>query len=151
MYINKANIKRLDCNQASFIKRILGFKQRTHHSNLLEAVRINNIELYVKRNTLSLWKRTFNADSLLRSLCAINLARFILHGTLIPGSLVQRLISFGISPTEVLFNNSFKFIDSNCTQNNGIADSLRYLVMHEQFIKPYSNEYVLASLLVKAF
>jgi exonuclease III len=150
MHVSKSDIKRLDSCQSSFIKRILGFKQRSHHSHLLNAVNVNGIEQYIKRNTVSLWKRAFSTNTLLRSVCAFNLAQFILYGKLPPGSLVHRIISFGLSPVELLFGHS------NCTTmdvnpNDGVADSLRYLIMREQFLKPYSDEYILASLLVKAF
>lgn len=149
MCINGANIKRLDTTQASFIKRILGFKQRTHHSNLLRAVNIHNIEHYIKRNTISLWRRSFFIDSLLRSLCAFNLARYIMHGKLIPGTIVDRIVSYGMSPTQLLLNNTQYTVTS--VTSDGVADSLRYLIMNENFLKPYSDEHVIASLLVKAF
>ena len=35
--------------------------------------------------------------------------------------------------------------------HDGIVDSLRQLVYHENFVKPYSEEHILATLLVKAF
>jgi hypothetical protein len=72
----------------------------------------------------------------------------MLHGKLIPGTLVQRIVSYGLSPTELLFNKPNLLTNSH---DSGVVDSLRYLVMHEQFLKPYSDEYIIASLLVKAF
>jgi retron-type reverse transcriptase len=151
MYINGANLKRLNTTQASFIKRILGFKQRTHHSHLLRAVRVNHIEDYIKRNTISLWRRTFMINSLLRSLCAFNLARYIIHGKLTPGTIVERIVSYGLSPIEILFSKTQLGNTVSHVSHDGVADSLRYLIMQEQFIKPYSSEHIIASLLVKAF
>ena len=38
-----------------------------------------------------------------------------------------------------------------CHPQDGVVDSLSYLVMQENFIKPYSEEHVLATLLLRAF
>ena len=46
---------------------------------------------------------------------------------------------FNPSPREV--------VKSKC----GIVDSLKNLIMTENFIKPYSEEHILATLLVRAF
>ena len=35
--------------------------------------------------------------------------------------------------------------------DNGIVDTLRYLLCHDNFLKPYSDEYIIVSLLTKAF
>ena len=39
----------------------------------------------------------------------------------------------------------------NDNVNDGVVDSLRYLISRENFIKPYSNEHILGVLLTKAF
>ena len=38
-----------------------------------------------------------------------------------------------------------------CSTDCGIIDSIRYMIMHDNFTKPYSDEHALAVLLTKAF
>ena len=66
------------------------------------------------------------------------------------GSSVDRLIKNGTSPTDLLFNN-IKTIKRNCSQSDGFVDSLGSLLMHENYVKPWSNEYILVKLLTKSF
>ena len=141
---------KLESCQASFVKRILGFRQRTHHSKLLAAARIQKVDDILKRNMKSLFKRIFNVDSPTRDICAFQLANFILKGTLIKGTLIEKLVTGGVSPTHLLFerNPVSREIPNS---DDGIVDSLRYLIMHSNFLKPYSDEHIIASLLVKAF
>lgn len=150
VHCGKPIIKRLESFQASSVKRILGFQQRTHHSNLLEAARILKVENILKRNTRSLFKRIFNVDSPSRAVCAFQLANFILKGTLVKGTIIEKLVSGGDSPTQLLFDCNYPRHDIPFN-DNGIVDSLRYLIMHSNFLKPYSDEHIIASLLVKAF
>ena len=147
---NKGDFKSLNSCQASCVKRMLGFQQRTHHSNLLTAVNIQKVESMITRNTETLWRKAFQIDSALRSICALSLSNFIINAKLIPGSIVERLVTAGRSPMKLLLDLSYMPVRSTYSAN-GIVDSLKYLIMKEQFLKPYSDEYVLATLLVKAF
>ena len=60
----------------------------------------------------------------------------------------------GLSPLKVAFakNKLCKFDMHDCSNiQDGITDSIRYMIMQEHFIKPYSEEHVLVKLLTKAF
>ena len=57
-------------------------------------------------------------------------------------SLVKGLFSRIYKPKPQVGNDNF---------NDGVVDSLRYLISQENFIKPYSNEHILGVLLTKAF
>ena len=69
---------------------------------------------------------------------------------LIPGTLVSRVVKSSLSPIlpiNCVFNPSPReVVKSKC----GIVDSLTNLSMTEIFIKPYSEEHILATLLVRA-
>ena len=148
---NKLSLSRLESCQASLMKRFLGFQQRTHHSNLLAAVNVPNVDIILKRNTRSLFKRIFDVDSPSRDVCAFQLASYVLKGSVIKGTLIEKLVESGDSPIKLLFDRKYcvPYYDHNV--NSGVVDSLRYLIMHSNFLKPYSDEHIIASLLVKAF
>ena len=47
--------KLIESVQSSIIKRIMGSPKRSHHTALLQAVKIDDVMSSVTRNTLSLW------------------------------------------------------------------------------------------------
>ena len=151
--ITKKSKQYLESVQASTLKRLLGLPIRSHSSQLMSALNVRKVSDIIGDGCISLWNRIFMVDSPARVLCARLLADYILYGSVIPGSLLGRLVSFGVSPLKSLFGFSqrVQVVDGATPHENGVVDSLRYLVMHENFIKPYSDEHVLARLLTKAF
>ena len=71
-------------------------------------------------------RRVFNVASPFKNLCTHLVSNFISDGHVIPGTLIGRLIKFGLSPVACAFN---KFSLPSKTES-GIVDSLRSLVMH---------------------
>ena len=47
-------------------------------------------------------------------------------------------------------SEAFKYISSQ-NVNNGVVDSLRMVLASEHFIKPYSEDHILAVLLTQSF
>ena len=88
-----------------------------------------------------------------RDLQATFFAKYLKDGTLIKGSLLERVVTARQEPLHLIFNQQ-KFTCSNIDseeQNDGMIDSLRYLVHHVEYNKPWSEEDILATLLTKAF
>ena len=102
----------------------------------------------IKESSASLLKRIISTPSSVRDLNIHFLSMYIAKDKLIPGTLVHRLVSCGLSPTYCAFNNIRKQTWCN---SSGIVDSLRSLIMHTNFIKPYSEQHVLSSLLIRSF
>ena len=73
---------------------------------------------------------------------------YALSGHIVPGTLLSRVVSMGLSPTVCIFRSYRK---PKSDDDDGIVDSLRALIRHENFLKPYSEEHVLTSLLTRAF
>ena len=139
---------KLASTQGNLLKQSLGLNKRSHSSNLLKALNVNSIEAVIKRNTACLLKRIFNVPSPVQQLCCHFMSLYATKGILVPGTLVSRIVQSGLSPIDCVFNKIHKeAIPSEC----GIVDSLKALIMHEHFIKPYSEEHILASLLIRAF
>ena len=70
------------------------------------------------------------------------------NGTVIPGTLVDRMLQCGFSAVK----SAFKFNQrvEKAQTESGVADTLRTLLMHEHFIKPYSEKHVMTALLLRA-
>ncbi len=68
---------------------------------------------------------------------------YLLNGTLVPGSLlVERIVRYGYSPIELTQPNRKCFSGQD---GHVLVDSLRPLLLSENFIKPYSEEHLLFS------
>ena len=55
-----------------------------------------------------------------------------------------------LSPVKCLFRRVIPNVIEEA-HHDGVVESLRFLILHENFIKPYSSEHIIASLLTKAF
>jgi len=148
LHISPKVMKNLESTQSSLVKQCLGLSKRSRSTNLLQALHIPKIEERIKQSTASLMKRVFSVDSPAKDLSAYFLSLYITKGLLIPGTLVDRCVSHGLSPIRSAFCDYKKPL---VTQGCGVVDSLRTVILHENFIKPYSDEHVLASLLTRAF
>ena len=82
-----------------------------------------------------------------------------MSGKTVKGSLVGRLVSFGVSPLKILISTLPGGDPVNYSYGaqrphevtTGVIDSLNYLLHHVNFNKPDSTEHLIAKLLVKAF
>ena len=140
--------KFIESVQSSIIKRIVGFPKRSHHTALLQAVNIDDVMSSVTRNTL--WWRLFQVDNPARKLQIKLMKEFYNGNGLIPGTILQRVVSAGFSPIKSLFTKQLNVNPEVNSPRDGVVDSLRYLICNENFIKPYSEEHVLATLLTRA-
>ena len=141
---------KLESTQGSLVKRYLGIGKRSHHSSLLKASGISRIPNIVCNKTLSLLNRIFKLNTPLLGFYAHLLAEFIVHGHLYHDTIIGRIVNSGYSPTRVAFT-SCRHIPSEMHQEDGVVDTLRYLICHDNFIKPWAEEHILAVLLTRCF
>ena len=59
------------------------------------------------------------------------------------------MISCGASPVETALNSPAKVAPNDTA--DGFIDSLQYMILHDNYIKPHSNEHQLVRLMLKAF
>ena len=73
------------------------------------------------------------------------LSRVICYGETVLGTLLDRVVSMGESPRKRAFNS--QHVPESSVTNDGLVDSIRYLLFTNNFTKPYSHEHPLVHLL----
>ena len=102
-------------------------------------------------------------DSPYRKLGLYHLSKFIVSGSVYPGSIIYRIIEYGVSPTKIWKSvtmgeepscpGSRPTLHTNLLphRQDGAVDSLLYLLASSNHNKPGSVEHKLANLLLSAF
>ena len=128
-------MRRLESAQGKLIKQSLGLSKLFHNTALLKALNIEKIEDIVNINVLSLYNRIFKVESPSRRLMQHLLSRFICCGETVPGTLLDRVVSMGKSPSKRAFN--YQHVPESSATNDGLVDSIRHLLFTDNFTKPY--------------
>ena len=134
--------------QGTIIKRVMGINKRSHHSNLLRALNITPIDKLIGNNAIGLYHRIYKVNTLAKQFQSILLTNYILSCKTIRGTLLDRVVAAGHNPLDVVFN---KPKQEHRFEPDGVVDSLKYLLNHDNYTKPGSDEHILATLLTKAF
>ena len=134
--------------EGKLIKNVMGLSKRSHHTHLLKALEVTPVKNKIVKNAASLFYRLFQVDTPLLHLQSILLSNYICMKPVIEGTLIEKLHSAGYQICESLFN---KQSYSEPIVTDGVVDSLKSLIYHENYIKPWSNEHFLTVLLTQAF
>jgi hypothetical protein len=148
------DIHKLSSVATNTLKSVLGIPKRSHHSAVLEALKIPPISDEIMHSAAGLYHRIFKEDSPVRDLQAKLLSRQLVTGSCVKGTLLGSLLNFGLNPVNVIYekpNCRLHSINFYADRSDGVVDSLRYLLFHENFIKPWSHEFMLVTFLTKAF
>lgn len=141
VYLADNMLKNIDNMQGSLIKKCLGVGKFSHHSILLRAFGLEKADSLLSRAFRDLWRRVFACDSPMRTLCSLLLARWLTGGDLTPGTLLSRVASQdGQSPVTLAFTKrtDMHATRNDQTYNDGIYDSIRYLMYSEDFLQKNS-------------
>ena len=143
---------RLDTAQGNLIKQAMGLSTSAHTTELLLSLGIARIDAVLNKSILSFYTTMFKVNNPLQDLTIYLLSQYISHDTVIPGTIINDILNMGLSPTSCIFNNHKQSIPTRINiSGNGHVDSIRALIQHENFIKPYSEEHILVNLLTKSF
>ena len=104
------------------------------------------VDHVVERNILLFYNRIFRVDSPLQRLQVNMLSHYITTGVLIKNSLLHNIVTRGYSPIAIGFNDIRIKLDYG--PNNGIIDSLKYILCKEDFD---SSDHLLVRLLTNVF
>ena len=149
--LSDKDIKKLRMSQTNVLKGVLGLSKRNHHSNLLSALGLPMVDDVIVKNTLGFYNRIFNVDSPLVQMQNNFLCHFLKTGCTMKNTMIDKIVNMGFSPLSIAMDTSFKCKFSSHTQADGTVDSLRYLLFHDNYIQPWSDEYRLVKLLTQAF
>ena len=144
-----SNARKLSGAQGTILKRVMGIPNRSHHSKLLEAMDVPKITEVIKHNTLTLYNRIFKCECPAKEVQTRFLSNYLKGGKLTGSSLLHKVISCGASPVETALNSPAKVAPNDTA--DGFIDSLQYMILHDNYIKPHSNEHQLVRLMLKAF
>ena len=149
IHLSAKNTQTLSSCQTTIIKSVMGFSKRSHHTSLLRALSVPSFHEYRDLATRRLFNRVMSSDTPAGAFQTRLLARYTATGHLVKNTLLQRIISRGHDPYHLIshagsISVAHKGLD-------GLADTLHHLVYHHNFIKPWSEEYTFARLLLQAF
>ena len=96
--------------QGSIIKRVCGIPKRSHHTQLLRALDITDVDSILEKSITSLYFRIFKLDNPLRDLCTYDLSVYMSCGHTIPGTITHRILQLGLSPIDCAFKNTDRAI-----------------------------------------
>ena len=102
----------------------------------------------INNNVCKLFHRIFRTNTPARDLQMTFLSHYLSSGQIIKGTILHKLVSIGVSPTHCAFH-----VPKNepLTTPDGLVDSLKYLIYHDNYIKPDSDEHSLVMMMLKAF
>ena len=81
--------------------------------------------------------------------CVYFIDLFVTQNNLIPGTLVNRIVDMGISAASLILTGCTNSNQSSYTAD-GLINSLRFMLYNDNYIKPWSNEYLLFKHLTKS-
>ena len=149
IHISNTELEELKSTQGTTVKRGLGLSKRSHYHRVLQACNITPIEEVIANNTARLYYNIFQCNTPAQVFQSLLLSSYIITGKAEKGTLLDRVIKAGYNPINLILNKpKFK---QNSTNEDGLVDSLRQLLHHENYQKPWSQEHLLANLLTKAF
>ena len=141
---SKDQFRRMESTQG----RCMGLSKHSHNSAMLN----RQSAKYCKQKCLNLYHRIFKIESRARSLMQFLLARYITYGTTVPGTLIDRVVSIGESPTMIkfLFRKSGHKVYILKAGIDGHADSIRLLLHNSNYANHNSEEHYIVRLLTTA-
>ena len=149
IHITNAELDDLKSAQGSIVKRGLGLSKRSHYHRVLKACNITPIEVVIANNTARLYHNIFQYNTPARELQSLLLSTYIMTGKIEKGTLIDRVINAGYNPLNLIFNKPT--FSRQTTSEDGLVDSLKQLLHHENYQKPGSQEHILANLLTRSF
>jgi len=135
--------------QGRLVKLCIGVPKRNHHTAKLNALEIQLLQTVIRQQTMYLFYKIFKVDSQTKDICITLLPQYVLHKKLCAWTIVERLVRMEISPLEAAFARPLKWRQHS--SHDGVVDTLKNLMMHEHFIKPWSGPHILTVMLTKSF
>ena len=115
---------------------------------------MNTYKQYLRNETITFARKIFLVPSPYRNICIKFLAQYITCGKAPAGSLIDRLRLYGVSPARAMLGLPDARPTAGpdiCRMEDGMVDSLRFLINSPHYRSRNSLEYKLVALLTRAF
>ena len=99
-------------------------------------MRVPSVGEIHKQKTVTLLHDICRVPGPANDLCMELLKQYIVTGKSVPGTLINRVLKYDESPVHALLNK-IKVVQT--FKEDGITDSIKYMLCHINVIKPYSN------------
>ena len=131
--ISESDMKHLRTMQGITIKRVMGVSKHSHHSNILKALGVPTVDDVIKNNAMRLYRNIFKSNTPERHLQSTLLTHFILKGTTIKGTLLDRILVEGAEPLDLIIakSPSTRPVCDTDGEQNGLVRCLQFLLLHE--------------------
>ena len=146
--LSARDLHRLESLQGTLIKSSVDIGKRSHSTSLLDAMAVPRVKDILKQKTVSLFKDICRVEGPASDICLELLKLYVTSGQCIPGTIIHRIVEYGESPVHCLFK---KMRVVPVYKEDGIVDTMKYILCHNNFIKPYSVEKDILRLLTRAF
>ena len=93
-------MKKLVTTQGNLLKQALGVHKYAKSSPLLQAIDVKSIESCIRQQSATLARRIMSVESPVQSQLQYYISLYLHNGSLIPGTLVNRLVQFELSPVQ---------------------------------------------------
>ena len=113
----------------------MGISKHSHHSNILKALGVPTIDDVIKNNAMRLYSNIFKANTPARDLQSTLLSHFILNGTIIKGTLLDRIVGAGADPLDLITakSPSTSPVCDTTGEEDGLVESLQFLLLHDDY------------------
>ena len=146
-------IKHLRTMQGNTVERVIDISMHFHHSNILKAFAVPIVDDVVKKQYHEMLQKHLYANTPAKDLQYTFLAHFIIRGTAVKGTLLDRIVGAGADPLDLITANSppTSPVCDTTGEEDGLVESLWFLLLHDDYNKPRSEEHILVTLLTKAY
>ena len=102
---------------------------------------------------MRLYRNIFKANPPARDLQSTLLAHFVLKGITIKGTLLDRIVGAGADPLGLISakSPSTRLVHDTTGEEDGLVESLWFLLLQDDYSKPRSEEHILVTLLTKVY
>ena len=146
--LSRGDANLLSSTQGTLVKSFMGLGKRHHHTKLLRALQIKEVMSVIQNQTLESYHRAVNNHTPVRQLQLELMTKYIASGETIKGTILDKLVTMGCSPLTAALHRPSKSHQNE--MEDGIVDSMKQLIQNENYIKPWSHEFALMSLLTRA-
>jgi len=140
--LSQKEVSTLQTTQASLLKMIMGLSKKARSTNLIKAMGLYTVDDHLLLNKCKLLHRIFTTPSITRDFYTEVLLLPNVHGR----TLVSDIQSYDVNPVQTLIK-----VPKLVYLENGVIDSLRFLVFNDNYNKQGSVEKCIVNILLASF